>query len=144
VDAQTLNQLGLAAQFVAFWFVTPEVVAPTTLERGSVTLRTGAHWIGRQAGRLLTSWALGIVGIAGITALIALKIGPLARSEAFPYFYSAVFLVVILAILVGLTGLLFYVVSRFLEVTERWRRRFAVSGALLFVAGTAAQLAATF
>lgn len=128
-DPETINRLGLAAQFFSFWLVTPEVLSANTLRKLQTNIR-----------KKLELTLIGPIGFAvvgffiGLVASIVMERGLGAAAK----------LVLILTASGAVSGLILAAVAELLEASEAWKRRFAYSGAFLFVGGTAAQFAATY
>jgi hypothetical protein len=139
VDPETLNQAGLGAQFLAFWFLTPEVITHNTLEEPAGAARSGVDWAKRQTNRLRHNAALGTALVSGIGASISKLAGDASILETVVFAILGVLILFgVFLLLCAIEGL-FWTVGRFLKATERSRKRFAYLGACLFVTGTAAQ-----
>ena len=142
-----MNQVGLVAQFVSFWLVTPELLSPSALHRSQVAVRTRLESLRRVLRRFvnLRNLYFLLVGSSAwfIASVLVMFASPGLGRALGGALGVCLFLVLTPTVPVALLTVVLWPLERLLVTSERWRGRFALLGAFFFLAGTAAQFAAT-
>jgi hypothetical protein len=149
-----LNRVGLILQFLAVWFVTPQIIGEDLLLKAGESLSTSAdEW--SETMKLFRG-----ISLVGFFILLVIAGIPLIAANALRALHHGVFHsigtwlgwtvvglegLVLAAFLVGLLAVpVMSGLSRLIKASTRSARRLLVAGAMLFSTGFAVLLAATW